>query len=404
MTQSELNITANYIQTLASQPDSHARISLFLDSLFASFPQKENPSAQKKRKSVSSNIYFSRKEASQMSKTFKKEFIANGLVAHVVKRQRCKNCTIYMIRYRRNGYNICISANSLEEAKKRFLIATKSEQIENYQTRKKGRDLNTFLFVTKEWLEFRKSNLNERTHKNYESYCNRFLFPVLGESPIADIKTIDVSNIMSAVQGRIYEDLRIVLNSIFKYALANGLIINNPMLLIPFKKSERVNRRALTADELRRFVRRLDLPEFKKYKRTFLILLFFGLRPCELEDARFEGDFLIARNAKRKGGKIEYKKIPLCNQARELLDTSAPVEYLHKTNFLNRLFQRIIEDKEITQYSLRHTFATICQQYVRPDVVDIWMGDSSERLVGRVYTHFPDDFMVAQMRSVVFEF
>lgn len=178
-----------------------------------------------------------------MSKTFKKEFIANGLVAHVVKRQRCKNCTIYMIRYRRNGYNICISANSLEEAKKRFLIATKSEQIENYQTRKKGRDLNTFLFVTKEWLEFRKSNLNERTHKNYESYCNRFLFPVLGELPIADIKTIDLSNIMSAVQGRIYEDLRIVLNSIFKYALANGLITNNPMLLIPFKKSERVNRR-----------------------------------------------------------------------------------------------------------------------------------------------------------------
>lgn len=174
------------------------------------------------------------------------------------------------------------------------------------------------------------------------------------------------------------------------------------MLLIPFKKSERVNRRALTADELKRFFRRLCLPEFKKYKRTFLILLFFGLRPCELEDARFEGDFLVARNAKRKGRKIEYKKIPVSDQARELLDTSAPVECLHKTNFLNRLFQRIMDDKKITQYSLRHTFATVCQQFVRPDIVDIWMGDSSERLVGRVYTHFPDDFMVTQMRNVVF--
>ena len=36
-------------------------------------------------------------------------------------------------------------------------------------------------------------------------------------------------------------------------------------------------------------------------------------------------------------------------------------------------------------------------QYVRPDIVDTWMGDSSERLVGRVYTHFPDKFMTNQM-------
>ena len=51
-----------------------------------------------------------------------------------------------------------------------------------------------------------------------------------------------------------------------------------------------------------------------------------------------------------------------------------------------------MDDEEVTQYFLRHTFATVCQQYVRPDIVDIWMGDSPERLVSRVYTHFPDDF------------
>ena len=62
-----------------------------------------------------------------------------------------------------------------------------------------------------------------------------------------------------------------------------------------------------------------------------------------------------------------------------------------------------MDDKEVTQYYLRHTFATVCQQYVRPDIVDIWMGDSSERLVGRVYTHFSDDFMLKQMQKVVFD-
>ena len=63
-----------------------------------------------------------------------------------------------------------------------------------------------------------------------------------------------------------------------------------------------------------------------------------------------------------------------------------------------------MEDKEVTQYFLRHTFATTCSQYVRPDIVDTWMGDSPERLVGRVYTHFPDKFMTTQMDLVQFEF
>ena len=43
-------------------------------------------------------------------------------------------------------------------------------------------------------------------------------------------------------------------------------------------------------------------------------------------------------------------------------------------------------------------------QYVRPDIVDTWRRDSSESLVGRVYTHFTDKFMTNQMDLVQFEF
>ena len=338
-----------------------------------------------------------------MAKTFKKEFIGNGLAAHVLKRNLYKKAVYYIIHYRRNGYEIQVGATTLEEAKEKFLEATKAENIEKYRKKEKRAKKNTFLFVTQEWLEFKKDKLNARTHKNYESYCQRYLYPVLGDMDISVIKTIDINGIMTKVEGRVYEDLRVVLNSVFKYAIASGVITHNPMLLIPFKKAERNNRRAMTEDEVRKMRERLNTDEYSDYKRTFLILLFFGLRPCELEDARFEGDFLIARNAKRKNGKIEYKKIPICRQAREMLDLNAPVEALHRTDVLNRIFKRIMEDEEVTQYFLRHTFATVCQQYVRPDIVDIWMGDSSERLVGRVYTHFPDKFMIEQMQNVIFD-
>lgn len=403
MTTAELKITSNYIQALASQPDATERISLFLSGLLAMQPKDNLNLPKKKKKCVSTLIHFTQKEISKMAKTFKKEFIGNGLAAHVLKRDLYKKAVYYIIRYRRNGYEIQVGATTLEEAKGKFLEATRAENIEKYRKKEKRAKKNTFLFVTQEWLEFKKDKLNARTHKNYESYCQRYLYPVLGDMDISVIKTIDINGIMTKVEGRVYEDLRVVLNSVFKYALASGVITHNPMLLIPFKKAERNNRRAMTEDEVKKMIKRLNLPEYSDYKRTFLILLFFGLRPCELEDARFEGDFLIARNAKRKNGKIEYKKIPICRQARQMLDLNAPVEALHRTDVLNRIFKRIMEDEEVTQYFLRHTFATVCQQYVRPDIVDIWMGDSSERLVGRVYTHFPDKFMIEQMQNVVFD-
>lgn len=86
-----------------------------------------------------------------------------------------------------------------------------------------------------------------------------------------------------------------------------------------------------------------------------------------------------------------------------MLDLTAPVQCPHTTNSLNHIFKRIMENEEVTQYYLRHTFASVCQQYIRPDIVDIWMSDSPERLVGRVYTHFSDKFLYEQMQKVIFE-
>lgn len=56
----------------------------------------------------------------------------------------------------------------------------------------------------------------------------------------------------------------------------------------------------------------------------------------------------------------------------------------------------------LTPYNLRHTFASVCAEYVSAEVVDIWMGDSPQRLVGKVYVHYSDEFMKAQMAKVKF--
>ena len=350
-----------------------------------------------------SKMKFTSDECAGMDRAFRTQFKKSGQVANVIKRRSGRHSFLYEIRYRRGGYNLSVSSTDIGEARRRFLVETRAGNVERYARNVPKSGQNLFHEIASEWLAYKKGKINERTHQNYESYYRRYLREPLGDIPILKIRTIDLDKLLNADQARLYEDLRTVLNSIFKYAIASGVTTYNPVTLIPFKKASRQSeRRALNEEELDRLHNRLNLPEFSPYKRTFLLMLYFGLRPCEVNEVRFEGDFLIARNAKRKGGKIEYKKIPIPNEARERIAVDSVNDAPHRTDVLNRVFKRVMQDEEITQYYLRHTFATVCQQYVRPDIVDIWMGDSSERLVGRVYTHFSDEFMRTQMEQVIF--
>lgn len=183
----------------------------------------------------------------------------------------------------------------LKLVKDTFLTAVYPENIGKSRKEQKRDPLNSFLFIIQEQLEVRKGGLNEYTHKNYEIYCNRFLFPVLGDLPIVSIKTIERINIMSTVQERVYENLCVILNSILNMLLPIVLFPIISCFLFPLKSRTQQQTR-LTNDELKKFLEGLNLSEFKQYRQTFLIFLFFGLHPCKLENTSLEGDFLIARN------------------------------------------------------------------------------------------------------------
>ncbi len=354
-------------------------------------------------KSITATIKFTKEEVADMAKTFKKEFIANGLAARVIKRQSGKNTFLYEIRYRRNGYKIEVSSTNLNEAKRKFVEETKPENILNHRVKTVSKNACLLQEVAIEWLQMKQDEIDPRTFRDYKMNCEKRIYPVLGTKIISTVKTVDIKKVINSAQGRVIETLQTIFKGIMHYAEANGFIYYNPMKAIQFKKVKRKNRRALTKDEQRKFLERIELPEYAKYRQALLLEYFFGLRPWELTDARFSGDFLIALNAKHEDdGECVYKKIPIPKQAKELLDITAPITLTFSLDTLNRKFKKLMEDEKVTQYYLRHTFSTICQQYVRPDIVDIWMGDSSERLVGRVYTHFPDEFMIEQMKNVRF--
>lgn len=365
------------------------------------------PTLTAQEKTVTATIKFTKQEVANMAKSFKKEFIANGLVARIIKRQSGKRTFLYEIRYRRNGYNISASSTDLNVAKAKFLEMTSAKNIGKYympeKKNKADSSKKTIRSVGYEWLSSKDGEIDTRTYRDYKMNCETRIFPFIGEKPIADVRTNDIKAIIGSAQGRVIETLQTIFKGIMMYALANGDILYNPMQAIKFQKVKRNTRRALTREEEQRFFERIELPEFEYYKPFFLLQYYFGLRPHELRDTRFEGNFLIALNAKHEeAGEAVYKKIPIPTQLKARMYTTKNVICNHRTDVLNRVFKRIMQDEEVTQYYLRHTFASTCQQYVRPDIVDVWMGDSSERLVGRVYTHFPDDFMQEQMNLVNF--
>ena len=402
MTNQELKISATYIKKLASFPDAEDRISLYLDSLFATQPQKDtfNEPENSKSKAVSSLLHFTYKEIKNMATTFKKVFIANGLCAHILKKPSGKNSYCYEIRYRSNGYDIRAYSTDLTKAKELFIAKTTAQEIEKYRIKDKKATGNLFCHIFEQWHQYKKGTLCEKEHNRLRT--NFYNLPEeLRNKPINAITTLDLDKVMKEVKARKYEELRTLFNGIFKYAIASGILTHNPVALIKFKRAERQNRESLSEDEITAFLGRIKEAKYASIRQFAYILYFFGLRPCEIdEETRREGEFLIARNRKRKNGKIEYKKIPIPTQAQGLIDWNKPLTSdLHRLK-INDIMKELLAGK--TAYCLRHTFATICQQYIRPDIVDIWMGDSTTRLVGRVYTHFPDKFMREQMNKVVF--
>ncbi len=351
------------------------------------------------KKTSSAKIKFTKKEIESMSKTFKREFIANGMAAHIIERPSGKRGVLYEIRYRRNGYDIAVSNKELKTAKAMFIEATQNLPPPDQIAKNKF----SFGFIADEWLRYKHGKVAEDTWKGYESQIRRFIPQKIKDKPIKSIRTSDIDELMNTLDTpRKYEDMRIIFNSIFKYAKASGIITYNPVEMIPFKRAERENRDRLTDEQIKTFLRNLQEPYFDKTRNFAYAMYFFGLRPCEIdEDAHFENGFLICRNRKRKNGKKAYKKIPIPRQAEKLFDFNAPLKSPLSYDRTLDIMKKALPEG-IIPYQLRHTFASVCDEKVKREVVELWMGDSPERLVGKTYVHYSDEFMRKEMDKVRF--
>ena len=375
MTENEIKFASNYIANIALEDNGAEKVNIAIQSLLSTYLKEASLNVPKNNdfKPLSTIITFTQKEISHMDKDFKKIFIANGLVARIRTRKCGVNSVTYDIRFRSQGYNITSTSKNLQEAKADFLRKTRPEEIEKYKmkpSQRKHSTKNALYTIFQEWISLKHGDIGEKAIKRFTSNFNN-LPEELRYMSVLEIRAIDLDKILKDVKPRKYEELRTLFNGIFKYAVASGLIQNNPVALIKFKRAERQTREALSEDEIKAFLERINDVKYDKIRQFAYILYFFGLRPCEIdEETHREGEFLIARNRKRKNGKIEYKKIPIPKEAESFIDWNQPLTFQLSDKPRERLFKELLDGN--TAYNLRHTFSSICQQYVRQEIVDIW--------------------------------
>ena len=134
------------------------------------------------------------------------------------------------------------------------------------------------------------------------------------------------------------------------------------------------------------------------YKIAAAIALFTGLRPNELSTAKIDGNFIVAINSKRKGRKIEYKKIPIIKKLRPFIADGIP--QLPSPQLLRRRISAILPTHKL--YDLRTTFYTRCKELgVSEHALKEFAGHSLGTL-GNAYTDLSDEFLLKEGKNWTF--
>ena len=340
---------------------------------------------------------FSAKEISSMPKTFRKEFRTEGCTAHIRKRRSGKNNWNYEIRYRRNGYNITVSSNYLDEAKRKFI--EKLHYIDKHGTENENAVPSTMNAFSMYFFEnFHKRKVAQSTYRIALNQYKNHVLPHFGDMSIKKITPKKCQELLDKIDAsgisRTADDIFSMLNVIFKAAVKHAIIEHNPMDMVFHKKHEREHGTALTKDEERKL---LDAMKGTPYELMFAVALYTGMRPNEYKTATIDGKFIVAKNSKRKGGKIEYKKIPIHPMLSPYMQGVDELKFCNEDTLRDK-FRKLFPERRL--YDLRTTFYTRCQECgVSPVARDTFVGHSLGEL-GNTYTDLSDEFLYAEGQKI----
>ena len=363
-------------------------------------PPKEVKEEKKEKKEISAFEKKFKKEISKMPQTIQDK------IRRALQRMPRLHKGVYEKRATIDGIELYASAKDGQECERRFLqeITVKLLHAEDYTPRKKKKDVRFTEWAEQWFRDVFQPKVTETTFSNeYYRYKNHIL-PAFGKMNLRDVAPIDCvkffNKLLAKELARTAESCYGLLNRIFQFAVDSDLLDKNPMRSVKPIKAERKNGVPLSSEEERKLLEEI---RGTKHEAVIVLALYTGLRPCEHETARIEGDFIVARNRKQKNvKKIVYKKIPITPMLKPHLPMIRACMENDWKNYVidaHKTLKRILPNHRL--YDLRTTFATRCQQCDVPEtVVQVWMGHSPSTLLGKVYTKFDDDYLLKEGKKV----
>ena len=334
------------------------------------------------------HLKFNEKEVFKMPTRFRKIFRVNGCTAHVRKRTNGRyNCS-YEIRYRRDGYNISASGPTLEIAKANFIEKTKNRGCGEVATAVPS----TVIKFTEYWLEnFHKPKVAANTYAYSTRVFKQHIKSFMSDIELRKVTPLQIKGLLDRMNDipRTREGAYGILNQVFKSAISHGIIQYNPLSQLYYATREREHGSALTVPEEQQLLTAYADPHLCA---VFALILYTGLRPCEYQTAVIDGDFVVAQNCKRKGGKMEYKKIPITPMLRPYLPD---LEFPLPTNRVITLrYKKAMPNHRL--YDLRVTFNTRCIECgVADDARKEFMGHTDGK-IARAYTDLSDEYLLRE--------
>ena len=318
---------------------------------------RETASAAPPDEEISGFLEFTEKEILKMPKTFRKKFRIQGCTVPARKRTDGRYKCSIELRYARKPFNkhpISASGPTVEIAKANFIEKLNARIADFESAPIISTNFDKFAMY---WFEnFHKCKVIEKTYYNNIGIYNRHIKKRFGELALGDITPTMLKSFLEKLpgNGKTADDVRSILNQIFDTAVSHGKLKLNPLNYFVHTPHDKQSGIELTRDEE---IRLLNAYKGTVYEIIYAVMLYTGLRPNEYKTARIEGDFIVAVNSKRKNGKIEYKKIPICSHLRPYLNNVTELPQRHicriRKNY-NKLFPLH------TLKDLRKTFDTRC--------------------------------------------
>lgn len=329
---------------------------------------------------------------------------------------RLKKDKYYEIRFRRYGYNMSFSSADFLEAKRKafawletiedqikpdvhFTVLSKRES-ERYNA---GQNVNFKKFADSFMFGVKAKRVKPETFKAYRKNYAKHVEPFFGKMMLRDIKPFLIQKHLDTLNEKIpraCEDVKMILNNVFDYAVANGVIERNPMKAVYLPKHEREHGKALTLSEERKFVQDI---KGDKYENYFLKMLYSGVRLCEVRNIteNLEENTLTIKNGKLKSyQKNYYRVVPIFPKYKQTL--SMPLDKAVSNHRLQDVIKKYLPNH--TLKDLRHTFTTRARECgIDNEVVAVWTGHSLSNITASVYTHFSIEFQQEQAKKLDYD-